>query len=84
MDQVARERHKRRIRMVLPVLNLFVVKAFVILRARVAQRVVIRMIGLNQHFARPIATTGASCYLRDQLKRSFRGTKVGQGESGVN
>ena len=36
MDQQARQRHKRRIRMVLPVMNFFVVETFVILRARVA------------------------------------------------
>src|ERR1043165_7653132 len=81
VDQHASERDERRIRMILAVMDLFVVEAFVILGARVAQRVVIRMIGLNQHLPRSIATSRASRDLRDQLKRSLSGTKVTFGKS---
>src|SRR6185503_4429262 len=84
VDQEAPERDERRIRMVLPVVNLFVVKTFVVLRACMAQRVVIRMVGLNQHSARAIAASGASRHLRYQLKRSFRRTKIRQSESRID
>src|SRR4051794_34667794 len=55
MDQQTRERHKRRIRMILTIAQLLFVEAFVILCIRVAQGVVIRMIRLNQNSARSIA-----------------------------
>ena len=65
MDQQARQRHKRRVRMVLPVANLLVEKAFVILRARVPQRVVIGMVSVNQNLPRAVAASGSSRHLRD-------------------
>src|SRR5690349_17592120 len=84
MDQQTRERNERRIRMILTVAQLFFEKRPVILRTRVSQCVVVRMIRLNQDSSRSIAASGATRDLRDQLKRSFRGAKVGQGESDVN
>src|SRR5687768_18261687 len=51
----SRKRDKRRIRMIPPIVDLLVIEPFVILRARVPQRVVIRMISLNQHLSGTIA-----------------------------
>ena len=65
MNQEARQRDERRIGMILPVTNFFVVEAFVVLCAGVSKRVVIRMIRLNQNFAGTIAATSASRNLRD-------------------
>src|SRR5690348_15238371 len=84
MDQQTRERDERRIRVILTVAQLLFEKRFVVLCARVSQCVVIRMIGLNQDSSGSISASGATRDLRDQLKRSFRGAKVGQGESYVN
>src|SRR5215213_7058407 len=71
MNQQTRERHERRIRMVLPVLNFLVVEPVVILSAGMSQRVVIRMVSLNQDSAGPIAATSAPRDLSDQLKGPF-------------
>src|SRR5689334_5793024 len=84
MDQQTRERDERRVRVILPVTQLLFVERFVILRARVAQSVVIRMIRLNEDSSRPITASRASGDLRDELKRSFRGAKVWQGETNVD
>src|SRR5690242_5878325 len=84
MDQQTRERDERRIRVILPVAQFLFVERFVILRARVAQGVVIRMISLNQDSSWPITASRASGNLRDELKRSFRGAKVRQGETDVD
>src|SRR6185295_12009750 len=84
MDQQTRERHERRIRMVLPVAKLLLVKPFIILRARVSQCIVVWMISLDQDSSRPITTTGASRNLRDELKRSFRGSEIRQREARIN
>src|SRR5215216_5681825 len=65
MDQQARERDERRIRMILPVTKLLFVKPLIILRASMSQRVVIRMIRLNQNSSRAITTTRATRNLRD-------------------
>ena len=65
--------------------NLLLVKACVVLGARMPQGVVIRMIGLNQNFAwhdRPRPARPATCV--KQLKRSFSGAKVRQRHSGIN
>src|SRR5688572_28143346 len=70
--------------MVLPVLHLFVIKTFVVLRARMTQRVMIGTVSLNEHLARSISATGATRDTGAQLRRSFRGTEVGQRESRVN
>ena len=76
MDQQTRERHERRIRMVLPVAKLFVVEAFIILRTRMSQSVVIRMIRLNQNSSGTIAAPGTSRDLSDELKRSLRRSEI--------
>src|ERR1051326_6790949 len=83
MDQQTRERHKRRIRMILTIAQLLFVERFVILCTRVAQSVMIRVIGLNEHSSGSIAAPGPSCHLSDELKGSFRGTKVRQRETDV-
>src|SRR5215207_8147119 len=76
MDQKTRERHERRIGMILPVPQFFVVKTFVVLRTRMTQGVVIRMIGLNQDSSRPIATPRPARDLCNELKRSFRRSEI--------
>src|SRR6185436_16773237 len=76
MNQQTREGHERRIRMVLPVAKLFLKEPFIVLRARVSQRIVIRMISLNQDAPRSITTSRTSCYLCNQLKGSLCRPKV--------
>src|SRR5215217_3911514 len=71
MDQHTRQCYERRIRMILPVAQLFLVKRFIVLRTRVSQSVMIRMIRLNQDPSRTIATSRSSRNLRDQLKSPF-------------
>src|SRR5262245_43953620 len=78
MDQQARERNERRIRMILPVTKLLFIKRLIVLRASVSQSIMIWMIGLDQNSSRPIAASCASRHLRDQLKRSFRRSEVRQ------
>ena len=63
MDQQGRECYEGWIRMILTVANLFVIEAFEVLRARMAESIVIRMISLNQHLPRPIAAAGPSRHL---------------------
>jgi hypothetical protein len=58
--------------MVLSIVDLLVVKTFVVLRAGVTESVVIRMVRLNQYLAGTIAASGASGDLSDQLKRPLR------------
>ena len=70
--------------MILPVAQLFVVKSFIVLRTRVSQSVVIRMIRLNQDSSRTIATSGTSRDLRDELKRSFRRSEIRQRETDID
>ena len=70
--------------MILPVAKLLIIEALVILRTSVSQRVVIRVIGLNQNLSGPVTTAGASRNLSDELKRSFRRTEIRQSEAGVN
>ena len=84
MDQEAGEGDERRIGMVLAIAQLLLVKRLVILRARVSQSIVIWMIGLDQNFTGPIATTRTSRDLRDELKRSFRRAKVRQRQTRIN
>src|SRR5690348_4408439 len=84
MDQQARERDERRIRMILTIPQLLFVERFVVLRTRVAQSIMIRIIRLNEHSSRSIATPRSSGNLRDELKRSFRRAKVRQRETDVH
>src|ERR1051325_6808583 len=70
--------------MVLPVAQLLFVEALIILRTRMSQGIVIWMIRLDQNSSGPIATPRTSRNLRNELKRSFRRSKVGQRETGVN
>src|SRR5215217_4440942 len=84
MDQQTRERHKRRIRMVLPVPQLLIVKTFIVLRARMSQSIVVWMIRLNQNSSWPITSTRATRNLRDELKRSFRRSEIRQCEARIN
>src|SRR5688572_13640973 len=84
VDQKTREGHERRVGMVLPVSQFFVVKTFVVLRARMPQCVVIRMIRLNQNSPRPITTTCTPRNLGNQLKRSLRRSEIRQSQSCIN
>src|SRR5215216_4376526 len=70
--------------MVLPVPKLLFVKRFIVLCARVSQSIVVRMISLNQHSSRPIATTSPPRNLRDELKRSFRRSEIRQRQPRIN
>src|SRR2546430_7363862 len=78
-NQQQGERHERRKPQISSVANLLVVEAAKILGARMSQRVVMRVIGLNQNSTRQITTSGAPGDLSYQLKRSFGGTKIRQG-----
>ena len=60
MDQQTRQRYKRRIGMILPVAQLFLVKSLIVLRTRMSQSVMIWMIRLDQYPSRAIATPGSS------------------------
>src|SRR5262245_54872440 len=70
--------------MILPIPNLFSIKGFIVLRACVPQRVMMRMIALNDNSPRPITTAGPTSYLGDQLKSPFRRSKVGQSKAGIH
>src|SRR5205085_8872351 len=78
------ERDEGRVAQVLPVVDLFVEETFVVLRARVAQSVVLRVICLNQDATGQSASARAPCDLRDELERSLRGAEVWQRKPRVN
>ena len=59
-NEQERERNERRIAMVSTVANLFFVEPAIVLRGRMAQSVMVRMIGLNQNASRQISATGAA------------------------
>ena len=62
--------------MVLSVPNFFRVKAEVILRARMFQSVMIRVISLDQDLARAITTSSPASHLREELEGSFGGPEI--------
>src|SRR6185312_2973021 len=68
MNQQRCERHERRIRMIVPVANLFLIKRFVILGASMEKRVVVRVVSLNQNLSGKISAAGTTSHLRQQLK----------------
>ena len=70
--------------MIASVANLFVVEAAIVLGTRMPQRVVMRVIGLNQNSTRQITTSGAPGHLSYQLKGSFGGTEIRQGQSRID
>ncbi len=70
--------------MIAAMTNLFIVEGAKILCARMLQRVVMRVIGLNQHAARQITATRAPGDLSYQLKGSFGGTEIRQGQTGID
>src|SRR5262245_525060 len=76
--QEQREHGKWWIAMVTSMANLFLVEAVIILGGGVAQRIVMWMIGLNQHSARQGSAAGPPGNLGDHLERSFGGAKVRQ------
>src|SRR5260370_22145878 len=84
MYQQRSQRDKWRIGMVLSVANLFVIKARVILGAGMPQRVMIRMISLNQDVTGTVTTPRAAGHLSNQLKRSFGRAKVRQLQTRIN
>src|SRR5713101_6358945 len=76
------QRDERRITVIAPMTNLFVVEPSIVLRARVAQRVMTRVISLDQNASGQVAATGAPRDLRNQLKGALCGAKVRQSEAG--
>ena len=84
MDQQTCQGDERWIRMVLPVTQLLFVKSFIVLRTRVAQSIMVGMISLDQNSSRTITTSGTASNLRNQLKRSFRGSEIRQRKPGID
>ena len=64
-------------------LQLLLVERLVILRGGHANRVMIRIDGLDQHDARQIAAARASGHLREQLERALGGAKIRQAQSDI-
>src|SRR5690242_1431925 len=60
--------------------QLLLVKADVIVHGRVADRVVLGEIRLENDFTSEVAASSASRDLREQLERSFRGAEVWQSQ----
>src|SRR5229473_831601 len=79
-----RQRHERRVAVITAMTNFLIVESSIVLSLCVPQRVVMRMISLNQDAARQVAPTCAPGHLRDQLKGTFSGTKIRQSQSGVH
>src|SRR5260370_39554246 len=55
-----RQRHERRVAVITAMTNFLIVESSIVLRLCVPQRVVMRMISLNQNPARQIASTGTT------------------------
>src|SRR5229473_4414694 len=55
-----RQRHERRVAVITAMTNFLIVESPIVLRLCVPQRVVMRMISLNQNPARQIASTGTT------------------------
>ena len=70
--------------MIASMANFFFVESAIVLRSRMTQRVVMRMISLNQHAARQITAASSAGYLGYQLEGTFSSAKVRQGEAGVD
>src|ERR1041384_7363362 len=83
-DQQERERHERRIAMVSTVANLFFVEPAIVLRRRMPQGVMMRMISLDEYATRQVSATRATGDLGDYLKRSFRSAKVRQAQACID
>jgi hypothetical protein len=84
VDQQRGQRDKGRIRVVLPMTDLFLVETVVVLRASMSESVVFWVISLHQDLARSIASSRAASHLGDKLKCPFRGTKIRQRETGID
>src|SRR6476619_4991391 len=84
MDQQRSQGDERRIIVILPVANLLFIKPGVVLTARVAQRVMIRVISLNQNFAGQITASGSTSDLGQQLEGPLGGAEIGQRQTGVD
>src|SRR5216684_523530 len=82
--QQQRERDKRWIAVIASMANLLIIEAAVILGAGMPQRVVMRMISLNQNAPRQISASGAPGHLGDQLEGAFSGAKVRQSQTGID
>src|SRR5713101_3270691 len=78
------ERDERRIAVITPMANLFVVESAVILGARMSQCIVMRMISLNQDASRQVTAAGSAGDLGDQLEGPLGGAKIRQGQSRID
>src|SRR5947208_15915983 len=81
--QQQRQRDKRRIAMVATMPNFFFIEPAIVLRRCVSQRVILRMISLNQDAAGLITATGAPGHLGDQLEGPLGRAKIRQRQTGV-
>src|SRR5258708_13498245 len=79
-----RQRHERRVAVITAMTNFLIVESSIVLCLCVPQRVVMRMISLNQNPARQVAPPRAPRASRDQLKGTFTGAKIRQSQSGVD
>ncbi len=84
MQEQGRKRYERWIRMILPMADLFLVKAVVVLRASVSERVVAWVISLHQYLPRPVASSRTSGNLSNELEGSLCGSKVGQSQTSID
>ena len=71
-----RQDGKRRVSMITSVPYFLIIKSLIVLRGCMPERVVMRMIGLNQNAAQQVTPARASGDLGDELESSFRGTKT--------
>src|SRR5437762_11127757 len=77
VHQQTAERDERRVAQIFAVADLFGVEAVVVLRAGVAQGVVVRVESLDEDAPRARAASRASRDLREQLKGALGRTEVG-------
>src|SRR5437588_6176714 len=82
--QQQREHDERWVTMISAMSNLFVIEPAIVLRRCMPQRVMMRMIGLNQNAAGQVAAAGASSDLSYQLKGALGCAKIRQGQACVN
>src|SRR5262249_15761186 len=82
--QQQRQGGKWWISMITPMPNFFRIESLIVLRRRVFQGVVMRMIGLDQNPSGPVSATGTSGNLRNQLEGPFRRAKIRQCQTGVD
>src|SRR5438067_744613 len=75
-DEQERERNERRIAVISTMANLFLVEPAIVLRRRMPQSVMMRMVGLNQDASRQIAATCTAGNLGDQLKGALGSAEI--------